>query len=132
MSTKTESQMNAFTTFFFKGTDIPTLSRFGRLKPFLKRNISVFDCSLYPCFKPNHHDFQRTVVIRALVFIRVEGRRFNRLCCIYPWITPILAARFVFRGSSLFPELPDDPSGATAVPETRFLACSYHLDNGSF
>lgn len=37
MPTKTESQMNAFTTFFFKGTDIPNLSRFGRLKPFLKR-----------------------------------------------------------------------------------------------
>lgn len=103
-----------------------------QVETFLEEGISVFDYSLYPCFQPNHHDFQRAVVVRDLVFILVEGRQLNRLCCVYPWITPILAARFVFRGSSLFPELPDDPSGATAVPETRFLACSYHLDNGSF
>ena len=39
MNTKIEFQMNAFITFLFDGTDVPHLSRLGRLKPFLKRTF---------------------------------------------------------------------------------------------
>lgn len=96
MNTKIEFQMNAFITFLFDGTDVPHLSRLGRLKPFLKRTF-LFLIVPFTFFQPNHYDFQRTVAGWDPVFMHVEGKRGNRLFVIVCCPADLLASRSDFR-----------------------------------